>query len=88
MRRMTQTFPPACCRMAQNAGQVPMRAAAPAAACPMGSALEGDGHPCARSSHPSAPARLGDMEKWQPLPRDAWLSEPSFFLSMLYPENF
>lgn len=24
MRRMTQTFPPACCRTAQNAGQVPV----------------------------------------------------------------
>lgn len=34
MHRMTQTFPPACCRTAQNARQVPMRAVAPVAACP------------------------------------------------------
>lgn len=34
MRRMTQTFPPACCRTAQNARQVPVQAAAPTAACP------------------------------------------------------
>lgn len=86
MHRMTQTFPPACCRMARNARQAPVPAAAPAAARPRALLSGVMATVCPRL--PSLPARLGDMEKWQPPPCDTWLSEPSLFLWMCYLGNF